>query len=229
MTFISDIDPSLPTSGASAGQGDDEIRQLKSDVKDSFPNVSGAVTATHAELNKMDGCTATTEELNYVLDSGATTLFVQSSAPTGWTKSTSHNNKALRIVSGSGGGSGGSVAFTTAFSSSRATTSAGSHNHGGSAGGTTLSVSHMPAHNHGGGSHTHSYIVGASGTGSNPQRDGTTAQTNSYTTGSSGTIIDTQGGGASHNHSISSEGSHSHTTNLAVQYVDAIICTKDAY
>jgi len=42
-------------------------------------------------------------------------LFAQSSAPTGWSKSTSHNNKALRVVSGSGGGSGGSQAFTSAF------------------------------------------------------------------------------------------------------------------
>ena len=42
-------------------------------------------------------------------------LFYQSSAPTGWTKSTSHNNKALRVVSGSGGGSGGSQSFTSAF------------------------------------------------------------------------------------------------------------------
>ncbi len=47
--------------------------------------------------------------------SGATMLFYQSSAPTGWTKSTSHNNKALRVVSGSGGGDGGSQSFTNAF------------------------------------------------------------------------------------------------------------------
>jgi hypothetical protein len=43
-------------------------------------------------------------------------LFQQTSAPTGWTKSTTHNNKALRIVSGSAS-SGGSNAFTTAFGS----------------------------------------------------------------------------------------------------------------
>ena len=47
--------------------------------------------------------------------SGSVMLFYQTSAPTGWTKSTSHNNKALRVVSGNGGGSGGSVGFTSAF------------------------------------------------------------------------------------------------------------------
>ena len=49
------------------------------------------------------------------IPSGSVMLFYQTSAPTGWTKSTSHNNKALRVVSGNGGGSGGSVGFTSAF------------------------------------------------------------------------------------------------------------------
>ena len=48
--------------------------------------------------------------------SGTTMLFVQTASPTGWTKSTTHDNKALRVVSGTAG-SGGSVAFTTAFAS----------------------------------------------------------------------------------------------------------------
>ena len=49
------------------------------------------------------------------IPSGAVMLFYSSSAPTGWTKSTSDNNKALRVVSGNGGGSGGSQSFTSAF------------------------------------------------------------------------------------------------------------------
>ena len=49
--------------------------------------------------------------------SGDTLLFYQASAPTGWTKITSHDNKALRVVSGTGGGSGGSTVFTSVFTS----------------------------------------------------------------------------------------------------------------
>lgn len=49
-----------------------------------------------------------------VFPSGTLMLFAQTAAPTGWTKSTAHDNKALRVVSGTAG-SGGSVAFTTAF------------------------------------------------------------------------------------------------------------------
>ncbi len=46
---------------------------------------------------------------------GSVMIFYQSAAPTGWTKSTSNNNKALRVVSGSGGGTGGNNSFTSTF------------------------------------------------------------------------------------------------------------------
>lgn len=58
------------------------------------------------------------------IPSGTVMLFIQTSAPTGWTKSTAHDNKALRIVSGTAS-SGGSVAFTTAFGSQAVTGSVG--------------------------------------------------------------------------------------------------------
>ncbi len=48
--------------------------------------------------------------------SGTKMLFQQTSAPTGWTKITSHNNKALRVVSGTAG-SGGSNAFSNTLAS----------------------------------------------------------------------------------------------------------------
>ena len=46
--------------------------------------------------------------------SGTSMLFQQTAAPTGWTKQTTHNDKSLRIVSGTVG-TGGSVAFSTAM------------------------------------------------------------------------------------------------------------------
>lgn len=63
-------------------------------------------------------------------------LFQTSTAPTGWTKATTHNNKALRVVTGTAS-SGGSTAFTTVFAS------------------RTITVANMPAHTHTGPSHTH--------------------------------------------------------------------------
>lgn len=127
-------------------------------------------------------------------------LFYQSSAPTGWTKSTANNDKALRVVSGSGGSAGGSVAFTTAFASQSISIS-------GTSGATTLALSQIPSHNHN--------IRG-------PQVSSGTAQ---YSAGNtSGTSSSSAGGGGSHTHSVSG----TDTVNLAVQYCDVIICTKDA-
>ena len=66
--------------------------------------------------------------------SGTAIVFAQTAAPTGWTKVTSYNDAALRIVSGTAS-SGGSVDFSTAF----ANTTTGT---------TTLSTSQIPSHTH---------------------------------------------------------------------------------
>ena len=69
-------------------------------------------------------------------DAGTKAIFVQSAAPTGWTKDTSHNNKALRVVSGTVS-SGGSDGFTSTFGTGKSTA------------GHVLTVAQMPSHNHG--------------------------------------------------------------------------------
>jgi hypothetical protein len=129
---------------------------------------------------------------------GTVMLFVQTAAPTGWTKSTTHNNKALRVVSGSAG-SGGSVAFTTAFASQSAS---------GTVGSTTLTTAQMPSHRH--------FVTNS----------GSTFQFGSYAaTGNNngnGWYTDFEGGGGSHNHTFTGS-----TIDLAVQYVDVILATKD--
>jgi hypothetical protein len=78
----------------------------------------------------------------YDFPSGTVMLFYQASAPTGFTQVTTQNNKALRVVSGTGGGTGGSVDFTTAFSDKSGSLS------GATVGGTTLTTAQMPSHNH---------------------------------------------------------------------------------
>jgi hypothetical protein len=130
---------------------------------------------------------------------GTVMLFAQTSAPTGWTKSTAHNNKSLRVVSGTAG-SGGSVDFTTAFSSQALS---------GTVGNTTLTTTQIPSHNHG----MRAYIDSSVG-GSAP----VVAFTGSFL-GASAT--DATGGGGAHNHSFSG------SINLAVQYVDVILAVKN--
>jgi len=65
-TYIDSLNTSNPGATDSVAQGDDHIRLVKSTIKNTFPNVTGAMTATHTELNLLDGCTANTAELNYV-------------------------------------------------------------------------------------------------------------------------------------------------------------------
>ena len=64
-TYIDGLVITNPTGTDPRSQGDDHIRLLKSTIRSTFPNVSGAMTATHTELNLIDGYTGTTAELNY--------------------------------------------------------------------------------------------------------------------------------------------------------------------
>lgn len=148
-------------------------------------------------------------------DSGTLMVFQQTAAPTGWTKQTTHNNKAFRVVSGTAS-SGGSVAFTTAFASQTPTGSVSITSVTGTAGATTLSVPQIPAHNH--------------GVPAQPYAPGGT-RTNTFS-GAGGSLATTNtGGSGSHDHPFSfSSGSGSFSgsaINLAVQYVDLIIASKN--
>jgi hypothetical protein len=96
-------------------------------------------------LNSVIGSVATgdPEQANY---QGATMVFVlQGSAPTGWVKDTSDNDYTLRCVTGSVS-SGGSSGFSSVMSSKDLT---GSLSVTGTVGGTSLTSSMIPSHNHG--------------------------------------------------------------------------------
>jgi hypothetical protein len=130
--------------------------------------------------------------------SGTVIPFYNTSAPTGWTKLTTQNNKALRVVSGSGGVAGGSVAFSTAFSSQAVAGTVGSH---------TLTVAEMPSHSH--------TVFASASSGA-----GVTSQLRADTGG--GYATSSAGGDGGHDHSFSGT-----AINLAVQYIDLILCSKD--
>jgi hypothetical protein len=57
-TYISDLVATNPLGSDLKSQGDDHIRLLKSTIKATFPNIAGAVTPTHTELNFVDGVTS---------------------------------------------------------------------------------------------------------------------------------------------------------------------------
>jgi len=134
-------------------------------------------------------------------------LFVQTSAPTGWTKSTAHDNKALRVITGTVG-SGGTTGFTTVFTNQTPTITTS----GLSAGATTLTTAQIPSHSHSGAFSATSSAGGCPC--GNPQYRGDNTSTGST------------GGGGSHTHTVSGTATSTAIT-LNVQYVDVIIATKN--
>jgi hypothetical protein len=151
------------------------------------------------------------------IPSGTKMLFVQTSAPTGWTKDTTHNNKALRVVTGTAG-SGGNIHFTSAFANRTVSDTAA----GGSVHHHTLSWHEMPAHHH---LVDHAQALATFGTEGSRwyhRVHGT------YVAASHQPDRRTSGAGSSWGHAHGFNGHHhNHSLDMAVQYVDVIIATKD--
>jgi hypothetical protein len=147
-----------------------------------------------------------------IVPQNSVSVFLQSSAPTGWTKSTVHNDKTLRVVSGTGGGSGGSVSFASAFPNSLRTVSVSNIPVSGSVGNHTLTISQLVGHVHGsGGSIGLSPGGGDVGSGA--------GWTRSFPGWGS------NGGGGAHAHPWSGSFDFSTSLDFRVQYVDLIICS----
>jgi microcystin-dependent protein len=98
-------------------------------------SIAGVGTTGQVLTSNGAGALPTFQSAGGGFAAGTALLFKQTAAPTGWTKVTTYNDYALRIVNGTAS-TGGSVAFTTAFAS------------GLSAGATTLSTAQMPSHTH---------------------------------------------------------------------------------
>jgi hypothetical protein len=167
---------------------------------------SGAVGASKLDFSVVAGAT--------IIPSGTVMVFYQASAPTAWTQITTQNNKALRVVSGTGGGSGGTHDLSAPPSHSHTHT----HNLAGTGDATTLTVSQMPSHTHtvwGG-----SIVTAAGGDNVGVRLHNGTGAPASGSAGSSG----------SHYHNVSVSGSitASAPTPYAPKYSDVIICSKDA-
>lgn len=195
-----------------------------------------STSLTSAGINFPDNTTTTTN----LLPSGTRLIFHNSSAPTGWTRDTSINNTALRVVSGSTG-SGGSTGFTSALGSpsvSGSVSLSGSPGTGNlstsiagnvNIGSTTLSNAQIPSHRH---------RIPVQDTTSNGNRDSmgrhaNSANTNTGSTGGSGSHTHNAGHNLSGNISGSpsrgnlSASLSSASTSINVRYQDVILAQKD--
>lgn len=206
-TYLNSLVVTNPLAGDPRSEGDDHIRLLKSVLRSTFPNLTGAVNPTQVELNYMVGVTSGVQaQINALssekasMPSGTVCLFYQPSAPTGWTQITTHHNKALRVVNTAGGGAAGTIDFTTAFASQSVL---------GTVGATALSINQLPAHSF----DYLKWVVGPAGTGTggnNPTMNVQTASTN------------TLGHGDTHTHTFTGT-----AINLAVKYLDVILASRN--
>lgn len=57
-TYIDSLVVTNPLGSDAKNAGDDHLRLIKSTIKATFPNIAGAVTPTHTELNFVDGVTS---------------------------------------------------------------------------------------------------------------------------------------------------------------------------
>ncbi len=214
-TTINSLVSSNPTAGDPWGQGDDHLRLIKAVLRATFKTSGGAVwsgplAVSPTELNYCAGVTSNIQtQINNVspgsaaIPAGTVMPFFQAAAPTGWTKVVTHNNKMLRVVSGSGGGSGGIH--------------------------SPILMDKIPSHTHvwsgtvaAGGSHSHVYtapnFVG-------PVQSG--AGVDAVQNKNAGAVTDTE---ANHTHTVSGTNAvPAGAVNWQPLYIDLIICSKNAY
>jgi len=138
---------------------------------------------------------------------GTKMLFQQAAAPTGWTKDTTHNDKALRVVTGTPS-SGGTIAFSTFLARTATDT-------------MSLSIANLPAHSHGINiRNTSDGDSPANGSASFADR---VTSSSWYTHSGAATVVNNSlliantGSGTAHGHNI----------DCRIQYVDLIIATKN--
>jgi hypothetical protein len=171
-----------------------------------------ATLVSETNIKSIDGRTLVGSGTINLIPQGTAMLFAQTAAPTGWTKVTTHNDAALRVVSGTAT-SGGTRGFTSTFVSTVVS---------GTVGDTTLTEAQIPSHRHLSGviddSPNAFFNQGAEGP-SYVGPDGIDGNNNdSYYAG----YTSYTGGGEAHSHSFTGT-----SIDLAVKYVDVIIATKD--
>ena len=169
------------------------------------------------------------------IDAGTQMVFLQASAPTGWTQNTASSlaNATLRVITTGTAGTGGSDTFQTVFGGSKSTSGAATADisplsvdtSGLSVGSTTISTPTLP-------SHSHNFKFGPT-EGRNP--DGNPSG-GSYKNAPGNT--NATGGGGGHTHPVSGSASVSgnigapsvslSVPGMDIKHANVIVCSKDS-
>lgn len=234
--FVHELNPQNPASTDLVDQGDDHLRVIKNALRNTLPNLSGAITLTQGQINGLPALvdtkaplvspaltgtpTAPTAAQGTRTDQLATTEFVFNNAvPQGgiimWSGSTVP--QGWRLCDGSNGTPDLRNRFVMG----------GALNQSGTTGGaTTASASTTAAGSHSHGGVTHNHTLTIEQMPSHRHLDGGHSE---FGTGSSISAskrntgldwparrfyTDSQGGGQAHSHGLSADGNHSHSVTV---------------
>ena len=237
-SYIHELEPSNPAGTDQLAQGDDHLRLLKSVLQATFPNLTGPVTKTQAELNVT----------NFVLPAGIVSMWYGTSGtvPAGYAIcngqtvaradgtgdiTTPDMTNLLPIGVGSIAAQGvtagaSSVTPTTGTAGTHAhTIGGGSHSHTATILGTSLTEAQLPSHKHANGVTDNGSLVFSRGTiaaatvtTNSIDNSGALGTTEGWTSSTGGGEAHTHGfslDASSHSHTLSDEGSHAHSVTVA--------------
>lgn len=241
--FINTLNPVYPAATDAVAQADDHIRLIKQVLKDTFPNLTGAVTATQGVLNSpfpVGGIIMWSGATNaipsgWALCDGQTvnrsdgsgtivTPDMRDRFVVGWQTASGSGSSAIAAVAP--GATGGDTVKTINTASggehshTGSTAAAGDHNHGGSTGAHVLTVAQMPSH-----THTNRVNSGLAntggGSGTYPAGSTFAAQAERGVRSTAYNIennveIQPSGGNEGHSHTIGASGSHTHNLTIGV-------------
>lgn len=236
---INNMNPAWPLGSDLPDAGDDHLRGIKNAVQNTFPNITGPVTLSDAEINRGS------------IPVGSVLPFYQAAAPSGWERVTGMTQTfGLRIVaSATAGGVGGGTddpvvndkvpSHTHGMSFSSGTESA-DHSHAFS--GVSGYMNQNASHNHGISDPGHSHKYGATNNAGGSGVWGTIGVGTQFDTGAAGTGITIASKDTNHTHNFSGSSggrsvAHSHVVsgdtnangsaaNWTPRYLDMILCRR---
>lgn len=245
--FINDLNEAWPLGSDLPDAGDDHLRGIKQVLVNTFPNVSGPINLSDAQINAGS------------VPSGSILPFYQASAPAGWSRVTGFSDTfAMRIVGSAvaGGVSGGTddpilnnkvPAHAHGFSGTSGSESA-DHTHAMSAS-TTGYMNQNNTHNHSVSDPGHSHKLPMTNGGPNDYGSGPQfltpypAASSDQSSGASGTGISIAAVDINHTHNVSGvtggrSAAHTHTVSgttdnnpspasWAPRYIDMILCVRN--
>lgn len=185
------------------------IASVDDNVASACNSLDSSIATLESTVTTLDGLLTTAQSSLYA-PSGTAMPFVQTSAPTGWTKVTTYNDYALRLTTGTPS-TGGSTAFTSVFTS------------------RTITTTLMPAHTH---------TMSDSSSSITLSNSSFSTSLNTGTAGAASGVANNAKSDAqlTGGHSVTATITHSGTTgsaggadamDFAIQYVDIILATRN--